>query len=329
MGGDCGVSVTVPASVRALQKHCDLQLDLVGDKNLIGPLLQDVPQPLFSRLKLIHSTQRIPASKRPQSVLRASRDSSLYLAVDLVKQGKVGAMVSAGDTGALLLVGRHLLKTLSGINKPAILATLPTVSVPCYLLDVGANPECDSKQLFEFAVMGTVLAESLGRPVPKVGLLNIGSEDYKGSSAVLQTAAALEQCADLNYIGFIEANELFEGAAEVVVCDGFVGNVTIKSSAGVANVVSKLLARATSTAEQHPLIRSLSAQLNPQRFNGASLLGLQGSVVKSHGNATAEGFFYAIEQAIREVDHGIPQLIGKRVADIMSSNQGLLTGVKN
>lgn len=329
MGGDCGVSVTVPASVRALLKHTDLQLDLVGDKNLIGPFLQDVPQSLVSRLSLIHSAQRIPTGRRPQSVLRAPRDSSLYLAVDLVRQGKVGAMVSAGDTGALLLVGRYLLKTLSGINKPAILAALPSVSEPCYLLDVGANLECDSQQLFEFAVMGTVLAESLGRSVPRVGLLNIGSEDYKGSSAVLQTAAVLEQCADLNYIGFIEANELFEGAAEVVVCDGFVGNVTIKSSAGVANVVSKLLDRATSTAEQHPLICSLSAQLNPQRFNGASLLGLQGSVVKSHGNATAEGFFYAIEQAIREIDHGIPQLIGKRVADIMSSNQGLLTGGKD
>ena len=329
MGGDSGVTVTGPASVRALQKHSNLQLDLVGDKNMISPMLRGVPQSVVSRLGLIHSDQRIPTGKRPQSVLRASRGSSLYVAVDHVKQGKVGAMVSAGDTGALLLVGRHLLKTLDGINKPAILATLPSVTEPSYLLDVGANPECDCKQLFEFAVMGTVLAESLGRSGPRVGLLNIGSEDYKGSSAVLQAAAALEQCADLNYIGFVEANELFEGTADVVVCDGFVGNVTIKSSAGVANVISKLLDGATSIVEKDPLIGSLAAQLNPQRFNGASLLGLQGSVVKSHGNATAEGFFYAIEQAIREIDHGIPQLIGKRVADIMSSNQGLLTGFKN
>ena len=139
MGGGCGVSVTVPVSVRALQKHTDLQLNLVGDKNLIGPFLQDEPQSLVSRLRLIHSTQRNTVGKRPQSVLRASRDSSLYLAVDLVKQGKFGAMAIAGNSGASLLIDRHLLKTLSGINKSAILATLPSVSEPCYLLDVRAS----------------------------------------------------------------------------------------------------------------------------------------------------------------------------------------------
>ena len=329
MGGDGGVEVTLPASIRALHKHSDLQLDLVGDQDLITVYTSDLPGRLSSRIRVIHSDQRIPEGKRPQSVLRASRRSSLYLAVDLVKQREVGAMVSAGDTGAMLMIGRHLLKTLEGIKKPAILATIPSSTEPCYLLDVGANPECDSEQLFEFSVMGTVLAESLGRKDPRVGLLNIGSEQYKGSSAVLLAARALEQCTDLNYIGFVEANELFDGAAEVVVCDGFVGNVTIKSSAGVANIISNLLEAATAASEHHPLSTSLSAQLNPQRFNGASLLGLQGSVVKSHGNATAEGFYYAIEQAIREIDHAIPKLIGKRVARIMLSNQGLLTGARS
>ena len=165
----------------------------------------------------------------------------MFLATELVKQGEVGAMVSAGNTGALLMVGRHLLKTLDGIQKPAIVATIPGAMNQSYLLDVGANPECDRQQLFEFAVMGSALAESLNGESVSVGLLNIGAEEYKGTNEVQQAGKMLEDCDAVNYIGFVEANDLFDGAADVVVCDGFVGNVTIKSSAGVANVINKLL----------------------------------------------------------------------------------------
>ena len=214
------------------------------------------------------------------------------------------------------------------MQKPAIVATIPGAKQQTYLLDVGANPECDSHQLFEFAVMGTVLAESLSGKPATVGLLNIGSEHYKGTHEVQEAAKLMEASPALKYVGFVEANALFEGAADVVVCDGFVGNVTIKSSAGVANVVNKLLAEQIreslltrlSGYSSTSMLTRLSQQINPQRFNGASLLGLQGSIVKSHGNATTEGFFYAIAQAIHEIENSVPQLIAERVADIIQAN---------
>jgi glycerol-3-phosphate acyltransferase PlsX len=240
------------------------------------------------------------------------------LAVELAEKGSVQAMVSAGNTGALLMAGRHLLKTIPGIQKPAIVATLPGLSKPTYLLDVGANPDCTQQQLFEFAVMGSVLAESINGHPAKVGLLNIGSERHKGTGEVKGAAEMLHGCAAINYLGFVEANDLFRGKADVVVCDGFVGNVTIKSSAGVANVVNDLLTSMGSDRNDE-LIDQIREQINPQRFNGAILLGLQGSIVKSHGNATLEGFCHAIYQAVKEVEQNVPHLIAKKVAAIMGS----------
>lgn len=252
----------------------------------------------------------------------------MYKSVELVKTGAAQAMVSAGNTGALLMIGRHLLKTITGIQKPAMVATIPGASRQCYLLDVGANPECDAQQLFEFAVMGSVLAESLLKEPARVGLLNIGSEHYKGTNEVQAAAALLNACPSVNYIGFIEANALFEGRADVVVCDGFVGNVTIKCSAGVANVVKKLLSeplagnwlRRITDVFSAPLRYRLDQQINPHRFNGASLLGLQGSIIKSHGNASIEGFAYAIRQAVLEVENAVPKLIAQKVATIMAQS---------
>jgi len=328
MGGEGGVDVTVPASLRALQENPELELVLVGDEQRMSPLLHDAEQETLSRFRVIHSDQAITDADKPRNVLRSGRRSSMFLATELVKQGEVGAMVSAGNTGALLMVGRHLLKTLDGIQKPAIVATIPGAMNQSYLLDVGANPECNRQQLFEFAVMGSVLAESLNGESVSVALLNIGAEEYKGTSEVQQAGKMLEDCDAVNYIGFVEANDLFDGAADVVVCDGFVGNVTIKSSAGVANVINKLLAAQIresmltrlSGCAPNSILNRLSSQISPQRFNGASLLGLQGSIVKSHGNATSEGFFYAIQQAIREVENKVPQLIANRVAAIMSQS---------
>lgn len=328
MGGDGGIDTTVPASLQALQRNPDLHICLVGDEKRLQPSLHAAEVDVRSRLTLVHSAQEISDVDNPRDVLRSGRDSSMFVATELVKSGDVQAMVSAGNTGAMLMAGRHLLKTISGIQKPAIVATIPGATQPCYLLDVGANPECDSQQLFEFAVMGSVLAESLlGRRVT-VGLLNVGEEHHKGTQEVRSAASLLEACEALEYVGFVEASALFENAADVVVCDGFVGNVMIKSSAGVANVVKNLLsaqlqeswlARLANRSSGSILSR-LSGQINPQRFNGASLLGLQGSIVKSHGNATTEGFFYAIQQAVREVENAVPQLIADRVAAIMAGN---------
>ena len=331
MGGDRGLDLTIPACLQALQYNTDLYLLLVGDENRMQPLLHGVPVDLQERYSVVHTEESITDDDKPGNVLRSGRQSSMFKAAEIVKQEGAAAMVSAGNTGALLMVGRHLLKTLPGIQKPAMVATLPGATRQTYLLDVGANPECDSQQLFEFAVMGAVLAESLLGEEVTVGLLNIGSEQFKGTHEVQQAARLMASCPELNYEGFIEANDLFAGAADVVVCDGFVGNVTIKSSAGVANVVSQLidnqlqesLFTRLSGYSSTSMLSRLSSQINPQRFNGASLIGLQGSVIKSHGNATSEGFFYAIQQAIREIENSVPQLIVDKVAAIMQSNAKL------
>jgi|TARA_B100002003_G_scaffold249845_1_gene287293 glycerol-3-phosphate acyltransferase PlsX len=329
MGGDSGIQVTVPASLQALKQFPDLHLHLVGDQPSIKSLLGGLPAEMTDRLHLLHTDETISAREKPANVLRSSKGSSMYLAAGLVKSGDVKAMVSAGNTGALLMIGRYLLKTLNGIDKPAIVASIPGAFRQAYLLDVGANVDCTAEQLFQFGVMGSVLAESLspGHKVA-VGLLNIGVEDYKGSDQVRQAAKMLESCEELNYIGYVEANALFEGIADVVVCNGFVGNVTIKSSAGVANVVSTILSeqiaqnwfnRVTGFMVR-PMLDKLRWQTNPQRFNGASLLGLQGSIVKSHGNTNIEGFIFAIQQAINEVDNAVPQLIAKKVEAIIQAN---------
>ncbi len=329
MGGEGGAEFTVPASTAALSEYSNLEIILLGDESMIRPMLRAVPKDVLRRLTIQHTESQITDKDKPAAVLRGDKLSSMYLAAQLVQEGRVSAMVSAGNTGALLMAGRHLLKTIPGIHKPALVANIPGVSEATYLLDVGANPDCSGQQLFEFAVMGAVLAESLGGRPATVGLLNIGSEQHKGTEEVQLAADLLEQCSAINYVGFVEPGGLFQGAVDVVVCDGFVGNVTIKTSAGVANVVSGLVA---DHALQGPggwlekyfvknAMTNLRRQINPQRFNGASLLGLQGSIVKSHGNATVEGFGYAIKQAIIEVELNIPQLIAEKVAAIMSSNQ--------
>lgn len=329
MGGEGGASLTVPAALRALQTSQDLHLTLVGDRQQIEPLLSAAPSSsVADRIQLLHTTTAVSDDDLPRNVLRSGRDSSMFSAVELVQQGTVQAMVSAGNTGALLMIGRHLLKTITGIHKPAIVATIPGTTQQTFLLDVGANPEVSAQHLFEFAVMGSVLAESLLGRRANVGLLNIGAEQFKGTDEVREAAVMLENCQDLDFIGFVEANALFEGAADVVVCDGFVGNVTIKSSAGVANVLRKFLAEelehslVTRLIEQFPssMFNRLAQRIDPQRFNGASLLGLQGSIVKSHGNANQEGFFRAIQQAEREIEQDVPRLIAKKVAAIMAAS---------
>jgi phosphate acyltransferase len=325
MGGEGGVALTVPAAIQALDNFPDLSLTLVGDENQIGGFLPADKKALEGRLQVLHAPDVIGDEDKPSNVLRSGKQSSMFMATELVKSEAVDAMVSAGNTGALLMIGRHLLKTITGIQKPAIVATIPGATRQAYLLDVGANLDCTAQQLFEFGVMGSVLAESLDPAPASVGLLNIGSENHKGTEKVRQAAEKLGQCKDLNFIGFVEANELFEGKADVVVCDGYVGNVTIKSSAGVANVVKNLLSANLDNGSDidlssSKLLTRLTAQINPQRFNGASLLGLQGSIVKSHGNATQEGFVYAIQQAITEVQNTVPQLIAKKVAAIIEAN---------
>jgi|TARA_B110000259_G_C14006899_1_gene398207 glycerol-3-phosphate acyltransferase PlsX len=312
MGGEGGPSTTVAATLLALQQNPMLSVILVGDEREIrssAPALE-----AFSgRYDIVHTPKTFLDTDKPASILRSGRDSSLYRCVEIHQQGQASAVVSAGNTGALLLLGRHLLKTVEGVELPAIVATLPDINSKALLLDVGANLACSPRQLEQFAIMGAVLAQKQFGCTPRVALLNVGAEEYKGTADVQQTARLLETQETINFSGFVEANAVFEGHAEVIVCDGFVGNVMIKASAGAVNaLISQIISNITVSEEAS--IKAVYSRLNPQRFNGATLLGLQGNIVKSHGNADIFGFSCAINQAYNEQRDAIPSLIRDAIA---------------
>ena len=312
MGGEGGPSTTVAATLLALQQNPMLSVILVGNEREIrssAPALE-----AFSgRYDIVHTPKTFLDTDKPASILRSGRDSSLYRCVEIHQQGQASAVVSAGNTGALLLLGRHLLKTVEGVELPAIVATLPDINSKALLLDVGANLACSPRQLEQFAIMGSVLAQKQFGCAPRVALLNVGAEEYKGTADVQQTARLLETQETINFSGFVEANAVFEGHAEVIVCDGFVGNVMIKASAGAVNaLISQIISNITVSEEAS--IRAVYSRLNPQRFNGATLLGLQGNIVKSHGNADIFGFSCAINQAYNEQRDAIPSLIREAIA---------------
>ena len=312
MGGEGGPSTTVAATLLALQQNPMLSVILVGDEREIrssAPTLE-----AFSgRYDIVHTPKTFLDTDKPASILRSGRDSSLYRCVEIHQQGQASAVVSAGNTGALLLLGRHLLKTVEGVELPAIVATLPDINSKALLLDVGANLACSPRQLEQFAIMGSVLAQKQFGCAPRVALLNVGAEEYKGTADVQETARLLETQETINFSGFVEANAVFEGHVEVIVCDGFVGNVMIKASAGAVNaLISQIISNITVSEEAS--IRAVYSRLNPQRFNGATLLGLQGNIVKSHGNADIFGFSCAINQAYNEQRDAIPSLIREAIA---------------
>jgi len=328
MGGDYGAQVTVPASLECLRRHPDLKLLLVGDQNKIHRWIDGKSGDLQSRLEIVHTEFAIDENQQPGSSFRHNKNSSMHVAVEAVKQNEADACVSAGNTGALLLIGRHLLKMVPGIERPAIVARLPAADKSVYILDVGANINCQAHHLFQFAVMGSVLAGKVElKAEPRICLLNIGVEDYKGTEQIKLAAKRLNSCENLNYSGFIEGSELFSGRADVVVCDGFAGNVTIKTSEGVVNAIQHILQQQENRNWINrflgkllsPLLDSFRSQINPNKFNGATFLGLRGTIVKSHGNTDRDGFCNAIEQAIREVKNDIPSLIAHRIALISTA----------
>lgn len=327
MGGDNGPHVTVPASLQALSIYADLNIILVGDRPTILAILAKHQVSESPRLQILHAEQVVQMDDKPIHALRRLKQSSMRLALDLVANGQADACVSAGNTGALMAMAKVVLKTLSGIDRPALVRALPSISgQPVYLLDLGANTSCDSQTLFQFAVMGSVLAEQVtGKTAPKVALLNIGSEEIKGNDQVQQAARLLQTTHDVNYMGYVEGDQIFSGQADVIVCDGFVGNTTLKASEGIA----RLLFHQISEAVQRNLIARLLAwllkkrlkklflQMNPDHYNGASLLGLRHIVVKSHGNADAAAFLRAIEEAITEVHRRVPSKIEARLESVL------------
>ncbi|WP_245791933.1 phosphate acyltransferase PlsX [Modicisalibacter ilicicola] len=320
MGGDLGPRATVRGTVEALAANAELQVRLYGPREALESEFSRLPKRLGAdaeRLDIVHASSVIAQDMKPSSALRARRDSSLSMMLDEVASGQAAAGVSAGNTGALMALSRRALGTVAGIPRPAISTAVPTQQGGrCYMLDMGANIDASAQRLVEFALMGEVMARRVdGLARPRIALLNVGVEATKGTASVRHADALLKEMANINYVGFVEGDGLFSGTADVVVCDGFVGNIVLKASEGLARM---LIERVQATFAAHwgsrvvsllarPALLRLRRQLDPVRYNGASLLGLSGIVVKSHGRADALGFACAIARAVQEVRIDLPR----------------------
>lgn len=303
MGGDFGPRVTVPAVLSSLEKYPDLHIQLFGNRAKLDPHLQNTID--NSRLTIIHTDQVVTSGERTTSALR-KRESSMRMAIDLVREEKAQAMVSAGNTGALVAISRYVLKTMLGIDRPALIGRIPNELGFSYMLDLGANIECDSENLHQFAIMGSAFCSALSqRKSPKVALLNIGSEEVKGNEEIRLTNSSLKESESVNYIGYIEGDDIYKGLADVIVTNGFSGNIALKTSEGLVRYTSVVIR----DAFKHnlysriigllavPILERLYRGFEPHLKNGGVLLGVQGVVVKSHGKALEGAFGVAISNA--------------------------------
>lgn len=330
MGGDHGPSVTIPAAISFVESEPDAELILVGLEETLLAELKKHKASDHPRLSIVNATEVVTMDDPLEIALRRKKDSSMRVAINLVKQGNADACVSAGNTGALMAISRYVLKTLPGVNRPAICSILPNQKDgPTYMLDLGANVDCEPQHLHQFALMGSALVSAMeGNPRPTVGLLNVGEEDIKGNEVVKQTAVLLRadhEMGRLNFYGNVEGNDIFKGTTDIVVCDGFVGNVTLKASEGLGRFVKSVL---TTEFKSSPLnmlgaliargaLKAISQRMNPSRYNGGSLLGLRGLVFKSHGGADAYGYQWAIKRAFDAAKYDVLTRISTKIADLM------------
>jgi phosphate acyltransferase len=340
MGGDHGPAVTVPAALQFLERSPNARVLLVGRTEPIRAELKRAGAPAalelpanstdHARLKVVEAPDVVGMDEDIRSAIRNKKNSSMRIAIDLVKSGEADACVSAGNTGALMGTAKFVLKTLPGIDRPAICAALPTRKGVTYALDLGANAESSAEHLLQFAIMGAMLATAVdSNPNPSVGLLNIGSEDIKGNEKV-KAAGELLKASHLNYYGNVEGTDIYKGTTDVVVCDGFVGNVMLKTSEGIAKMMgdflkeeyTKNIFRKIAAVVSYAVIKGFKSRVDHRRYNGAALLGLKGVVVKSHGSADAYAFVNAISRAASEVEHGLLALITKEVERLHA--EGLL-----
>jgi glycerol-3-phosphate acyltransferase PlsX len=328
MGGDFGPEVTIPASLDCLQNNPDLKLILVGDQSVIKQLLPNQLDYYQNRLAIHHASQCVEMDEPPSKALKNKKDSSMRVAINLVRDGHANACVSAGNTGALMATARFVLKMIPGIDRPAIISTLPSIHGHTHVLDLGANVDCTAEHLFQFAIMGNELVKAVEAiDNPKVGLLNIGEEDTKGNEQVKAAAKLLEN-SSLNYIGYVEGNSLNAGHIKVdlIVTDGFVGNVALKSIEGAAKMIGTALKEAfeknifTKIAGliAYPALKLVKQRIDPRLYNGASFLGLRGLVIKSHGGADVLAFKTAIQLAVCEVEQDIIRKISEQVEKILA-----------
>ncbi len=321
MGGDHGPSVTVPACLDFLAANADAQLLVVGLEEPLARELARAASPHKSRITLVPATEVVGMDEDVRTAIRTKKRSSMRLAIDLVKEGRAQACVSAGNTGALMGTAKFVLKTLPGIDRPAICAVLPTRKGQVYALDLGANADCTPEHLRQFAIMGATLVRAMeGKADPTVGLLNIGSEEIKGNE-VVKKAGELLRRTPINFYGNVEGDDIYKGTTDVVVCDGFAGNVALKTSEGLAKMLGDFLkeeftrtwATRLLALFAYPVIRRFRRRVDHRRYNGAALLGLRGIVVKSHGSADRLAFATAIQRAANEARHGLIERIGEDV----------------
>jgi len=329
MGGDHGAHVTVPAAVEYLRLHPGDTIVLVGLADSIEAELRASNTSTGTYLHIHNASEVVGMDESPQQALRGKKDSSMRVAINLVKNGEASACVSAGNTGALMATARYVLKMLPGIDRPAIASIMPTVKGQVCMLDLGANVDCNAEHLLQFALMGSTLVSAIEhKDNPSVGLLNIGSEDIKGNEVVKQAAELLQQ-SDLNFYGNVEGDDIFKGITDVVVCDGFVGNVSLKTTEGLIQMLSSFLREEFgrnvyskfAALVALPVINAFKKRVDHRRYNGASLLGLKGIVVKSHGSADSFAFLCAIERAAEEARNGMLQHLSEHVEKWHHANQ--------
>ena len=319
MGGDHGPKVTVPAALLFAQRHGDVRVVLVGLEESIRPYLT---QPANDRVSVCHASEIVAMDESPALAIRNKKNSSMRVAIDLVKNGEADACVSAGNTGALMAISRFVLKMLPGIDRPAICAILPTATGHTHVLDLGANVDCSPEHLLQFGIMGASLVSAIEhKDRPTVGILNIGAEEIKGNDVVKRAAELLKE-SGLNFVGNVEGDGLYKGEAEVIVCDGFVGNVALKASEGLAQMLASFLRQEFSrniltklvALVAIPVLNKFKKRVDPRGYNGATLLGLKGVVVKSHGSADVFSFANALDRAAEEARTGVLARITERVA---------------
>jgi len=322
MGGDHGPAVTVPACIDFLAANSDAELLLVGLKEPLERELARWHSADKARITIVPAAEVVGMDEDVRTAIRTKKNSSMRVAIDLVKEGRAQACVSAGNTGALMGTAKFVLKTLPGIDRPAICAVLPTRKGRVYALDLGANADCTPEHLQQFAIMGATLVRVMeGKDNPTVGLLNIGSEEIKGSE-VVKKASELLRATPINFHGNVEGDDIFKGTTDVVVCDGFAGNVALKTSEGLAKMLGDFLKEEYTRSiftriaalVSAPVIKRFRRRVDPRRYNGAALLGLKGIVVKSHGGADRLAFATALDRAAGEARHGLLEHIGEEVA---------------
>jgi glycerol-3-phosphate acyltransferase PlsX len=322
MGGDHGVSVTVPAALATLKHQTALKLILVGQREAVETELGRHRATGGDRIAIQHASEVVGMDEPPAQALRNKKDSSMRVAINLVKEGAAQAAVSAGNTGALMATARFVLKTLPGIDRPAIVTTLPTMHDHVHVLDLGANVDCTPEQLLQFAIMGSILVAAVeGKSRPRVGLLNVGEEDIKGNDIVKKTHELL-RASSLNYAGFVEGDEIYTGDMDVIVCDGFVGNIMLKTSEGLARMITHFIKQEfkrnlltkLSALVALPVLQAFRKRVDPRRYNGATFIGLTGTVIKSHGGADMLAYEHAILEAVAEVKNNVPARIGQELA---------------